>query len=79
MSKENIYLDGIDKEFLEGNVEYAKSLSWQESDGSEIDDHVHCTICMRPMKQDDGIRKFSGGGHFIDEYCFELFIGKIAK
>jgi len=72
--KKNIYLEGIDKDFLEGNIKWAKTLMWTKSDGQGIDDHTHCIICMRPMKKNDGVQKFNSGNHFIDEYCYQLFI-----
>ncbi len=76
MQENNIYLDGIDKEFLEGNVEYALTLEWNLSDGKSIDDHVHCVICMRPMKENDGIRKYESENEYMDVFCFDRFIKK---
>jgi hypothetical protein len=66
----------MEKEFLNGNIEYARSLSWEPSDGSAIDDHEHCIICWKSLKKDDGIIKYENKEYFefIDEYCYKRYI-----
>ncbi len=57
-------INKMDKEFLNGNIEYARSLSWEPSNGSAIEDHEHCIICWESLKEDDGKIKFENKDYF---------------
>ncbi|MDA3798973.1 MAG: hypothetical protein PF692_07825 [Kiritimatiellae bacterium] len=70
----NINGADIDKDFLNENIEDAKSYKWILEPVPFENSHVHCIICGVPIESGYNALKSNGG--WLCNYCYEHFINR---